>query len=217
MMLVPNASSRARELFVYDEQLMIAVRLKGWPRQLSWEDFPIRQRLLKGLPANVVAWIGTGFRYSVIAEETWPGRFVAGTIRVEVFINQEQTGVLHKPRGRRILRHEQGHMDIAGICGRDLCGALARLEAANPVEILAKSEVLLKEALGRLNALNALYDSWWRGTAQGLNPIKQRRWNRLLADAAQNWKPLPAVKPLPPPRPAPRWWRLLNKPVFRSS
>src|SRR5262249_31636841 len=199
------AAERAAPQALDLDRLLVAAHMTGWPRALTWDDFPVAKRVPRALPRDAVAWIKPAFRYSFIAVRTELGRFVTANVRVEVFVVREHTGVLRRRRGRYVLKHEQGHFDIAGLCGRELCAALLQLEAQSPQELTARAEELLRHTAGRVNGLNRLYDSLLGGTCRGLNPLGQWRWNRRLDEAIARWKPLPPVKPYWPPaaRPSP--------------
>jgi hypothetical protein len=196
-------------------RLIVADHLSGWPRSLTWDDLPVVRRVSNEVRRDALAWVKCGLRYSFHGGATSLGRWVPVGLRVEVFLDRANSGVLYHPRGRRLLRHEQGHLDIAGLCGRELCAALLALEAGSPQELFARAEELLWRTIARMNGLNQLYDSVLGGTTHGANPLGQWLWNRRLDRAIQLWQPLPKVRGfLPRPRrPVPRWWRVLNTPL----
>jgi len=212
---LPSEQSQVCSL---DELRLLATRLLiGWPRTLTWDDFRVVYRLPKGYAHDTRAWLSAGFRYYFSPARCEGGRYGPGNLRVEVFVDREKTGVLWWRRGRRLLRHEQGHLDVAGICAREFCVQLSRTRAATPSQLIADARSLLRDAETRLRALNHRYDSFFRGTAHGLNWFVQRRWNRLLREARDSWKPLPEVKPLAAPLPGrsrSRFWRFLNTPIL---
>ncbi|MGC4050154.1 MAG: hypothetical protein QM757_12285 [Paludibaculum sp.] len=124
------------------------------------------------------------------------GQYRFGTVNVAVNLNRSMTSYVPSriPRGQEsyYLSHEQGHMDLMGLFGRELEVNLAALRAPNSVELLRQAHETTDSAVAnaRMYAINSSmgdcqYD---RDTNHGMNHAQQRRWLGIIQRNIVGWR-----------------------------
>lgn len=177
--------------------------MTGWPRTLSWSDF---QPLANPGPGVLVARNGHAIVARVaisimfyppnspIVTEGGQARF--SSVDVQVILNSSQTQYVPSriPAGQaeHYLRHEQGHMDLMGLFGREMEVNLLALRAPNSLQLIEQARPIVDEAVrsARMYAINVpgtdcLYD---QDTNHGMNRAQQERWNRRIASNIGRWR-----------------------------
>ena len=152
--------------------------------QLDWGDF--RGTPPKS-PGDAVAQIvyELSFRYACEAFPT-AGGFVAFLTELEVrlWVRRDLSWVYPWARTPGVLRHEQGHLDIAEVYRRLLLETLRglRVGGRTPGEAISllgeRAREVFREVKERMDRTQSLYDS---ATAHGKDPSAQREWERKIA------------------------------------
>ncbi|HEX9653680.1 MAG TPA: DUF922 domain-containing protein [bacterium] len=143
-------------------------------RELHWTDFR------KTPPSNhrfsAQSWVGLDVDGHCVE-----GRFYYD---VTAFFNRDSSWVNRKRLGDKLLRHEQGHFDIAEIAARQLRKELQELgETCNDVE-------KMKKTVNRLTTFNRMklnmeqsdYDT---ETRNGGDSKKQKQWQEKMGHRLQ--------------------------------
>lgn len=177
--------------------------MTGWPRTLSWDNFqslsnpgPGQLVARNGRPIVARVAISIMFYQDSSPTVTEGGRTRFSTADVRVILNSNQTQYVPSriPPGQsaHYLRHEQGHMDLMGLFGRELEVNLLALRAPDTTQLLAQANPIVDEAVrsARMYAINVptmdcLYD---QETNHGMNRGEQTRWNRTIADNIARWR-----------------------------
>ena len=170
--------------------------MQGWPRTLTWNDFaPIQNPgprqfvALNGHP--IVARVALSIMFypgnspRVQRDNEW--KF--GSVDVRVVLDRAQTQYVPSrvPRAEqaRLLRHEQGHMDLMGLFARELEAALIRLRTPTAEALGQQANTMTDEAVrsARMYAINVpgtdcIYD---QETNHGMRREVQEQWNRRIA------------------------------------
>ncbi len=126
-----------------------------------------------------------GFRYACEAAPT-AGGFVAFLTELEVrlWVRRDLSWVYPRARTPEVLRHEQGHLDIAEVYRRLLLETLRglRVEGRTPGEAVSllgeRAREIFREVKERMDRTQSLYDS---ATAHGKDPSAQGEWERKIA------------------------------------
>lgn len=94
-------------------------------------------------------------------------------------------GVPKLPNQAAILKHEQGHFDIAAITARDLDAALKALRNDDPKALLAEASQLVSSITSSGQTEEETYDGDVAdgGTDHGNDVTQQAAWNSKLAAA----------------------------------
>lgn len=177
--------------------------MTGWPRQLTWGDF---QELANPGPGTLVARNGHPIvarvaisinfdpaQHAMVAEG---GQYRFGSANVSVILNRAMTNYVPSriPRGEEsyYLSHEQGHMDLMGLFGRELEVNLLALRAPNSMELLQLGHETTDAAVAnaRMYAINSsLGDCQYdRDTNHGMNRAQQRRWLGIIQRNIAGWR-----------------------------
>jgi hypothetical protein len=135
-------------------------------RLLTWDDF-------KGKPAqrNSVASTSYDIEHQVIFHSS-----SATVIIRSIFFPQ----LSWKRKGRNdedILKHEQGHFDIAEIFARKLRVKARRLSCGNATELDSKLKTITEKCEEEMDKFQDTYD---RETDHSRNGDAQRKWNDSL-------------------------------------
>ncbi len=152
--------------------------------QLDWDDF---RGAPPKAPGDAVAQIvyELGFRYACEAFPT-AGGFVASLTEVEVRlrVRRDLSWVYPWARTPEVLRHEQGHLDIAEVYRRLLLETLRglRVEGRTPGEAISllgeRAREIFREVKERMDRAQSLYDS---ATAHRKDLSAQHEWERKIA------------------------------------
>lgn len=177
--------------------------MRGWPRTLAWTDF---QEIANPGPGQLVALNGNPIVARVAISimfhqngcstlrEGDQARFHHVDVRVQLNRSLMQYVPSRIPGGRNdyYLQHEQGHMNLMGLFGRELEVNLMALRAPTSSELLREANSTTDDAVrnARMYAINTpgvdcLYD---RETNHGQNRGAQRRWNQVIASNIARWR-----------------------------
>ncbi len=159
----------------------------GWPRALRWPEFT---HVATSRLAPALAECSASFR---LVNMPMVGSADAATInpnfRIEVFINRnptpDDTGtwVVNGSETVELLRHEQGHYDLAGLAAREYSRELLELLAEGPMNSAAipgRVNAMNDQIVRELATMNERYDHRTLGTNHGLNTRIQDRWNTFI-------------------------------------
>ncbi len=177
--------------------------MQGWPRTLTWQDFqaianpgPRQMVALNGHPIVARVALSITFYPGASPQTSEAGQWRFRTVDVRVTSNASQMQYVPSriPQGQEphYLRHEQGHMDLMGLFGRELELALLALRAPSQPQLLQQANQTTDAAVAsaRMYAINVpgrdcLYD---RETNHGMNRAHQQRWNQLIAANVARWR-----------------------------
>jgi hypothetical protein len=172
----------------------------GWPRTIKWSDF--------GTPrASVPSSYGgshTDCHIAINIDYSWQGTVRASpggdyqlrNVKVVVSIDSIETwvltGVPTAASQARVLKHEQGHFNIAGITARDVDRALAALRNADSDALEAAAADTADGIIASGQAEEDTYDDDPAngGTDHGNDVTQQASWNVKIA-AAKSLSGLP--------------------------
>ena len=137
-----------------------------WGSPISYGDFESKPVNADTAAANISVTIVLGYS---------PGR--DGDLRFRVFaaMDKDQSWIKDEYRNDEILKHEQGHFDIAHIFARKLEASL-KSKRYTKTDV-AKLNDLYDRYLVMMNDLQTRYDQETRG---GLNPIAQSKWRMFI-------------------------------------
>lgn len=141
--------------------------------RLQWDDFRSRT----GASGLYKAYTTAGIRYAIDAPE---GKV---RIRTEAYFLKEESWVHVDHKVATLLRHEQGHFDIAGVFALRLAKALQHLEVSAE-EFMQKhlnerAEELFQAIYAELDATQQRYD---QETVHGTNTEAQTQWEAWILE-----------------------------------
>lgn len=168
-------------LAVFGDEPATPLKLTGWPRKLSWDDF----RVVEDTPDHrqdrdagfYSAFEVTDFEY----RRTAPGVFQVRSVTIRVAIDDNRW----VRRGRQsdaLLAHEQGHFDITGLAVHNLSRTLRTLRADSVDGLREKGKQAIREQTAVCERWNREYDA---ATNHGLNRKAQRQWSDRIALAIE--------------------------------
>src|SRR5207302_8660688 len=161
--------------------------LFGWPKTIHWTDF--------GTPVSSVPTSYTGshtdchieididFSWSGTVRVKPGGDFQLKDVKVEVKIDSGGTwvltGVPTASNQAKVLKHEQGHYNIAGIAARDVERALKKLRNADSSALEADANSTANSIVGDGQTEEVTYDDVAAngGTDHGNDATQQAMWN----------------------------------------
>lgn len=164
------------------------VKLLGWPRQLSWDDFRNLRKAPVGRPQNA-AMIASRFRTPegeplVPTERDGRWRFERIVVRVEM--DSGHSWVSEEHRSDAVLAHEQAHLDITGLAAREWIERVQQIEARSRSEALDEAERSYRSIHEKLRLVQRLYDHGSYGSRE-----EQGEWLDRIARLTRNGEPLP--------------------------
>jgi hypothetical protein len=167
------------------QQVMSHVSL--WPRMLSWQEFP---RVVTSRDPPHSAECSASFQLlNMPMVRSGSGATINPHFRIQVFINRnptpDDTGtwVVKGSEADVLLRHEQGHYDLAGLAAREYSRELLELlaeGAMDPAAIPGRVNSMNDQIIKELATINERYDHPTLGTDHGLNTRIQDRWNTFI-------------------------------------
>ena len=174
--------------------------LLGWPKTLRWSDFG------KAVSAVPMAYTGshTDCHTEVSIDGNWHGTarvkpggdYQLREVKVVVSILANDTwvldGVAKAKNQAQVLKHEQGHFNIAGITARDLERALKALRNSDSDALEADASSTMSTILTAGQTEEETYDDDPAngGTDHGNDVTQQSAWNSKIA-AAKSLDDLP--------------------------
>jgi hypothetical protein len=171
----------------------MTMSLLGWPKTLFWKDF------MKPVSAVPAAYNGshTDCHIDLDIDYTWaspPKRVTPGGdyqltgVKVTLKVNSLQTwvlaGVPTSKAQATILRHEQGHYNIAGITARDVEQALKALRNSDPDDLEADATTTADGIIASGQTEEETYDDAVNGGTDHGNDVQQQAtWVAKIARA----------------------------------
>jgi hypothetical protein len=170
------------------------LRLSGWPRELSWDDFQNLKFAPAGQP-QYAARIRSGFGLPpdthltpIPRNDGWS--FEHGTIYVQMMSNHSWVAEEH--RSDRVLEHEQMHFDITGLAAQEWLEALRAVDATSPAEAVAAGRASFDRIQEKLRLVQRLFDHADRG-----RPEAHAEWRDRLTRLMRSGGRLPEPGELP--------------------
>jgi len=163
--------------------------VQGWPSSLKWHQFrTIRQRP-PGEDQNAQIQTDTRAPSRVEIEKDGAQLRLVG-FEVQNVVVRAGSWVVQGTATPALLKHEQGHWDIAGLCAYEYYRNLEALRAPNRTALQAGANTAHQDMKQKANLLQAKYD---RQTHHGGDTAAQVHWDRLIQDAIRhNYRALPA-------------------------
>lgn len=165
----------------------------GIPKTLTWADF--------GTPVGTVPSSYTGthtdchieidisYTHGGTTKDPASGDFMLRSVNVTVKVDKLNTWVLTGvPKSKTqaaILKHEQGHFNIAALAAKDLLAALKALRNSDAGDLITDADTALSDALSSGQTEEDTYDDdpVNGGTDHGNDAAQQAKWNGLIAKA----------------------------------
>ncbi len=174
--------------------------LLGWPKTIFWKDFGTP---VASVPASYTG-THTDCHIEINIDYSWNGTtpvkpggdYQLKDVKVVVSIDTANTWVLQGvSTGKsqaQVLKHEQGHYNIAGITARDVENALKKLRNADPTDLETDATSTADSIIGDGQAKEEKYDDdpVNGGTDHGNDVQQQATWNSKIA-AAKSLADLP--------------------------
>jgi hypothetical protein len=184
----------------------VLAHLRGYPADVSWGDYKTVATSPDGVSnAYTEATFNAKYDLKVIIDK---GKYRVSNLLVTVSKVKGNMWAVGGAAARTaaLLRHEQGHFDIVGLCARDLCREILAIEydvkeiAANPdagssqVErndyVWGLAEPIIDEAVQRANDFSTALggdDGKYDTETDHSNDAKgQTKWNDLLRRSRLN-------------------------------
>jgi predicted secreted Zn-dependent protease len=137
-----------------------------WGKPVSYSDFESSPPKADTAAANISVTILLGYSNTKSGELKF---------RVVAVMDKDQSWMKKEFRKDHILKHEQGHFDIAEIYAKKLDSALKKKRyTAKDVAIL---NALYDDYLGQMNELQLRYDQETKG---GWDGLAQSKWRRFI-------------------------------------
>ena len=165
----------------------------GIPKFLSWLDFgkPVTTvpSSYAGSHTDCHISIDISFTHGGTTLEKSSGDYMLKSVNVTVKVDKlntwVMTGVPKQKDQAAILKHEQGHFNIAAITAKDLEKELKALRNADPGDLITDADTALSDALSSGQTEEDTYDGdpVDDGTDHGNDPAQQAKWNGLIAKA----------------------------------
>ena len=172
----------------------------GWPKTLRWSDFGAPRGSVPsaytGSHTDCHIEIGINYSWQGTRRVTPGGDYQLRNVKVEVVIDSTDTwvltGVSTKSNQARVLNHEQGHYNIAGITARDVERALSALRDSDSDALEAAATDTADGIIASGQAEEDTYDDdpVNGGTDHGNDVTQQATWNSKIA-AAKSLADLP--------------------------
>ncbi|HYT91978.1 MAG TPA: DUF922 domain-containing protein [Gemmataceae bacterium] len=154
-------------------------------RILQWTDFTeVSTPRVAGLTAETWA----GFAINFTARDRKPNGMRAlrpSAVTVSVGLEPGKSWVLRGSTVPILLRHEQGHHDIAAIAARQCHDEALKIEADSDRTLLAAVDTLARATIALMQQIQKVYDDPGCATAHGANRTMQLEWAVRIA-AAKN-------------------------------
>ncbi|MCA9049578.1 MAG: hypothetical protein KDA89_12665 [Planctomycetaceae bacterium] len=166
----------------------MSVTLNGWPKNLKWSDFTRTTTKAGDWDAQTAPRREYQYNYQPIGGQF----YIKGVVTVR--LNKPATLVKKAfmdsagdADKQSLLKHEQGHYDIAGLIARDFHLCLNNIAESTKPAAKARIDACWDWATAMLNLLDdgdsGLYE---RAVNHSRNQIGQDRWNRIFEFASYN-------------------------------
>jgi len=167
--------------------------LIGWPKTIRWSEFvtPVSSvpSSYAGSHTDCHIEIGISYSWGGVVPVSRGGDYKLKDIKVVVSIDSQNTWVLQGvntgSNQAQILRHEQGHYNIAGITARDVETALKKLRNADQSALASDAYTTANDIISSGQTEEDTYDGdpVDGGTDGGNDATQQAKWNGLIAHA----------------------------------
>ena len=167
--------------------------LIGWPKTLRWSDFgtPVSSvpSSYSGSHTDCHIEIDISYSWGGIVPASPGGDFKLKDVKVVVSIDSTNTWVLQGVNTGsnqvQILKHEQGHYNIAGITARDVEAALKQQRNADQGDLATDAATTADGIIASGQTEEDTYDGdpVDGGTDHGNDATQQARWNGLISHA----------------------------------
>ena len=174
--------------------------LLGWPKTLAWTDFgkPVSSvpSAYTGSHTDCHIEIDIGYSWGGTTPVKPGGDFQLKDVKVTVKIDSSATWVLQGVSTgadrAKVLKHEQGHYNIAGITARDVEHALKALRNADAGDLQTDATTTADGIIASGQTEEDTYDDDPAngGTDHGNDVTQQAAWNSKIA-AAKSLADLP--------------------------
>ncbi len=161
----------------------------GWPRKLRWDQFRKLDSRPQGQSTDAhteAQWMNPpGKKFKLVRDRrAWR---LDNVNLVLTLVNQE-TWVVKGKESDELLKHEQGHWDIAGLLVREYHRQLVALRARTPAKLTELFKNTEKRAKTRLSQVNKQYED---DTKHGTDSTQQKKWNELITKSKTGRGSLP--------------------------
>ena len=163
--------------------------LTGWPSNLRWGQFRKLDFQPEGHSEH--AQIQTQWT-APPGKQLKPKRVKGGyrltNVNLVLTLVKQGTWVVKGKESDELLKHEQGHWDIAGLIARRYHRKLVALRAPTVqklTELVRKTE---KQFQARANKINDKYEN---ETNHSMNTKQQNKWNKLIKNSMSGKGSLP--------------------------
>ena len=174
--------------------------LLGWPKTIKWSDFGTSRGAVPsgygGSHTDCHIAININYSWQGTQRVTPGGDYRLRNVKVVVEIDSIETwvlrGVSNGANQGRVLKHEQGHLNIAGITARDVDRALSALRDADSDALEAAAPEVADGIIASGQTEEDTYDDDPAngGTDHGNDVTQQATWNSKIA-AANSLSSLP--------------------------
>jgi hypothetical protein len=177
----------------------MASTLNGLTKALTWNDYTTTKTLPPPDPSNPASLVEGAFtqaaftaNFSYAWDDKAKGYKIQDTIVVNITFDDSASWQANWRATQTqavqdgLLKHEQGHYDIAALLGRDLYNALVKQEAQVYPEVnqganaKAAANQTIADAKKYLQPTQNRYDL---DTSHGQNPTGQSAWNGYISNA----------------------------------
>lgn len=140
-------------------------------RKLVWDDF--KGKTPSNSQNHAQSWVGIDFFGKCVAN-----KFV---FEVTAVFNMDSSWVVEYKNTERLLKHEQGHFDIAEIFARKLRKRLGEIK--QPCSNMDNTELLIQK-LTKNNKIRLLseQDDYDRETRHGSRKNRQKKWQEKISN-----------------------------------
>jgi hypothetical protein len=175
-----SISESGGEIKITGSLSIISMPVTGFDTILTWANY----RQLKTRPAGETldAKTTTDYRTKNPVVQKAGNAVSIKSIDVEIQINSQDSWVLIEQMDDELLRHEQGHYDIAALAARDLHSKLLKLQLKDVHTLDTERKKTGDEIQHKLNVVDGRYDT---ATDHGDVKTEQDKWNRALAAEKQ--------------------------------
>ena len=167
-----------------------------WPRSISWSEFEEQSKRPPGETRDALTYSDADAPTSGIRILQDGNKWKLGPFTIKMSVLKSKSWIVTSAKSADLLSHEQGHYDIAGLCGWQEYRDFEGLRASRSSDLGDRIGAILRKWEQRTQDLQDYYDSK-KQSDHGKNATGQAKWDTLIADAIKNnYRALPT----PPPR-----------------
>jgi hypothetical protein len=159
-----------------------AAHVTGWPRNLTWADFPEVASAPDASDENaqIHAEITQPTNVGVVHEH---GQVRISSLTVNLSVDRGDSWVVRSAKADDLLSHEQGHFDITGMMGRDMGAEIMAARASSTGDLQTAVTAIIQRYRTLAKTLNDRYDT---ETNHGRNREAQARWDARIRSSMQS-------------------------------